>query len=459
MKRKYVCISWAVLVCSVMIIFSSCEKYLDVKPDVAITTVETLKDIRALLDNENRVNQTYPGLVELGTDDYYLNYEQISSQYQLFQDVYFWNKEFVNTSNGNWQNSYGTILVANVVMESLDRISTNDDVLKSTLLGEAHFIRGLSFYYLALVYSDTYQKGNDNESSGLPLRLTSDFNLKVKRSTLKETFELIISDLKLAMELLPDQVIVKTRPSKVAAMAALAKIYLYMQDYEQAELYASKVYGLMNNLIDFNQLDVTSNRPFAALHEEMIYLAYSMEGAELLNEDDVNISPALYRQYDLDDLRKFIYFKDKGEGVIGFKGNYVGNFSTYFAGLSTNEIYLILAECKIRRGRKMEGLQFMEKLLINRYRQGIYTVPQFNDDNSALKYVFTERRKELLFRGVRWSDLKRLNLDPNFATTLKRELNIAGDLKEFNLQPNDRRYIYPIPENAIVLGSLEQNVR
>ncbi|KKX51127.1 RagB/SusD family nutrient uptake outer membrane protein [Sphingobacterium sp. IITKGP-BTPF85] len=107
----------------------------------------------------------------------------------------------------------------------------------------------------------------------------------------------------------------------------------------------------------------------------------------------------------------------------------------------------------------MEGLQFMKKLLINRYRQGIYTVPQFNDDISALKYVFTERRKELLFRGVRWSDLKRLNLDPNFATTLKRELNIAGDLKKFNLPPNDRRYIYPIPENAIVLGSLEQNVR
>lgn len=153
MKKYFIYHFTMILIVILSLMITSCNKYLDAKPDASISTPESLKDVRALLDNENRVNQTYPGFVELGTDDYYLNYEQISSQYQLFQDVYFWKKEFVNTSNGNWQSSYGTILVANVVMESLDRISTNDDVLKSTLLGEAHFIRGLSFYYLALVYS------------------------------------------------------------------------------------------------------------------------------------------------------------------------------------------------------------------------------------------------------------------------------------------------------------------
>lgn len=446
---------------SIMGLFAvtSCEKYLDVKPDSTISTPQTLKDLRAMLDNESRINQTYPGLLEVGTDDYYLNFDQITSQYQLYQDFYFWKRELINSGTSSWQASFGTILVANVVLESLEKIASSDISLKTELSGEAHFVRGLCYYYLALVYCQTYKYGNENNQLGLPIRLGSDSNVKVQRSSLEKTFEFIIAELKLARELLPEQVAVKTRPSKAAASAALAKVYLYMQDYQNAEKMALEVYDKSNALLDFNKLDIQSNRPFPALHDEMIYLAYSVENAELLNEDDLNISQELYNLYDEVDLRKKVYFKDKGDGAKGFKGNYASNFSSYFAGMAMDEIYLILAECHTRRGRRSDGLIFLKELLTKRYQNGEYQLPDFTTDIQALKYILQERRKELIFRGVRWSDLKRLNLDKEFETRLSREVDDGTHVQTIYLEPNDSRYVYPIPESVIVLGGIEQNTR
>ncbi|WP_293943073.1 MULTISPECIES: RagB/SusD family nutrient uptake outer membrane protein [unclassified Sphingobacterium] len=442
-----------------LFIASSCGKYLDVKPDSSLSTPQTLKDLRALLDNESRINQTYPGLVEVGTDDYYLNFDQISSQYQLYQDFYFWKKELINSGTSSWQASFGTILVANIVLENLENIVSSDFAMKQELSGEAHFLRGLAYYYLSLVYCQTYKYGKENNELGLPLRTSSDFNIKTQRSSLNKTFEFIIAELKLARELLAENVAVKTRPDKTAASAALAKVYLYMQDYQNAEKMALEVYNKSNVLLDYNNLDIQSIRPFPALHDEMIYLAYSVENAELLNEDDLNISPELYNLYEENDLRKRVYFKDKGDGFKGFKGNYASNFSTYFAGLAMDEIYLILAECKTRMGMSSEGLAFLNKLLITRYQNGVYVLPDFASDSQALKYILQERRKELLFRGVRWSDLKRLNLEKEFETRLRREVRDGDLVQTIYLESNDSRYVYPIPEDVILLGGIEQNTR
>ncbi|MOA51075.1 SusD family protein [compost metagenome] len=74
---------------------------------------------------------------------------------------------------------------------------------------------------------------------------------------------------------------------------------------------------------------------------------------------------------------------------------------------------------------------------------------------SALDVVLKERRKELLFRGLRWTDLRRLNLDPTTARTPKREL----DGKIYTIEPNSPNYVYPFPDNVIQLAGLIQNER
>jgi len=75
--------------------------------------------------------------------------------------------------------------------------------------------------------------------------------------------------------------------------------------------------------------------------------------------------------------------------------------------------------------------------------------------NNALGQILAERRKELCFRGIRWSDLRRLNQDPTYAVTLQRLLNGTT----YTLPANDLRYTLLIPLDEIQISGLQQNPR
>jgi len=70
-----------------------------------------------------------------------------------------------------------------------------------------------------------------------------------------------------------------------------------------------------------------------------------------------------------------------------------------------------------------------------------------------LNKILTERRKELLMRGLRWTDLRRLNKETAFATTLSRIVNGTT----YTLPPNDPGYVFRIPLSVINFTGIEQN--
>jgi hypothetical protein len=65
-----------------------------------------------------------------------------------------------------------------------------------------------------------------------------------------------------------------------------------------------------------------------------------------------------------------------------------------------------------------------------------------------------ERRRELLFRGLRFTDLLRLNKE-GYQIALLRNLN--G--QQYALPPNSPLYVLPIPPDEIALTGEEQNPR
>lgn len=90
----------------------------------------------------------------------------------------------------------------------------------------------------------------------------------------------------------------------------------------------------------------------------------------------------------------------------------------------------------------------LNNLLQTRWKVGTYINLTAANADTALGLILNERRKELCFRGLRWTDLKRLNKDDRFKVTITRSLN--G--QTYTLLPNSLRYVLPIDDKEILLG-------
>jgi len=56
-----------------------------------------------------------------------------------------------------------------------------------------------------------------------------------------------------------------------------------------------------------------------------------------------------------------------------------------------------------------EAMFELNALLSKRWTTGTFTNLEATDPAQALNIILLERRKELLFRGLRWIDIKRFN--------------------------------------------------
>lgn len=440
---------------------SGCKKILDVKPDKSLVVPTTLQDFQVILDNTTEMNtRRAVGSGVVSADNYYIsddNYNSLTGQ--TTRNLPIWEKDLFNDylDLSDWYKGYRTTYHANVVLEGLSKLDKTTDKDYLQLKGAALFYRSLSFYEIATLYSKPYKVDSNISDLGIPLRLIADINKIYPRSTLKETYERIISDLILAAELLPIEPFnnFKTRPTKPAAFALLSRVYLSIQDYEKALLYSTKTLEIYNDLLDYNtDINATSSTaPIKRYNKETIFYAHTYDWG-VVNFTRGFVDTVLLKQYDANDIRKTAFFRAVSGGTI-FKGTYVGDrFQLIFTGLTTGEVYLTRAECYARKGNIDKAMSDLNTLMIKRWKNNGTFVPfTANDSFEALNKILLERRKELIFRGLRWSDLRRLNMDPRFAITLKRVLN--G--KEYLLPPNDSRYTLPIPVSVIKASGIQQN--
>jgi starch-binding outer membrane protein, SusD/RagB family len=338
----------------------------------------------------------------------------------------------------------------------------------NNIKGSALFFRAYMFYLLSGEYSKPFVGQSASSDLGIVLRLSSDPGQKVTRSTVQQTYNQMIKDIQTAIPLLSitSSVSYQTRPTRPAAYALLAKIYLAMSDYKNALTASSNSLNEYSTLLDFNSTQVvpgglTTTFPNYSANPELVFWAYGgADGRQVLgpfyNNKYTTVNIDLYNSYDDNDLRKTVFYSRKSTGGFYFSSNYVNQKFYDFAGIATNEVLLIHAECAARVGDANAALTDLNALLIKRYKTGTFTPLTINDPQALITKILLERRKELPFTGiVRWEDLRRLNQDPKYAVTLTR----VYQGQTYTLKPNDQRYVLPIPDAEIQLTGIQQNPR
>lgn len=441
----------------ILLFATSCSEFLDLKPDQKMAVPKTLEHCELLLNDYGTMNTGYPTLGEIAADDYYLNTADWKSLSNFDeQRTYNWSLEFM-TFNTHWQNPYKTVYLSNQILSILSQLDHNNDKVKyEKTLGAAHFFRAFAFHQVASVFTMPYQMTTAQSEMGIPLRLNPDLDYKSTRANLADTYAQIIMDYRHAIRYLPMVETLKGRPSKAAAYAGLARIYLDMQDYDKAYNYADSCLQLKAELLNYKDLKASASLPIARFNAEVLFSATSIF-SNTLGQSFARIDRDLYESYSEHDYRKVVYFKQNTSevGTYAFKGSYDNSVTTPFVGLTTSEVYLIRAESAVRTNKISQALSDLNTLLENRIDPTFFVEVAENDPDRLLRTILKERRKELIFRGRRWSDLRRLNLDERFRKTLIRTI----DGKIYSLEPNSLKYAQLIPDLAISESGMTQNKR
>lgn len=115
----------------------------------------------------------------------------------------------------NWFALFAGINRVNYLLEKIDGVEMDED-RKIEVKGEAHFLRGIYYFYLALEYGD------------LPVFSTANHDLELQREPVEKAYSLIIDDLTIAYETLDDRSGTLGRADKWSAAGYLSKVYTYL---------------------------------------------------------------------------------------------------------------------------------------------------------------------------------------------------------------------------------------
>lgn len=463
-----------------MVVCSSCGKeFLEKKYDKSQLVPNNLEEFRALL-NRAAVDGASTELGTNGGDEFYLTdlqFNSISIYMKHMQNAYLWEKEVYELFEvGDWDRAYMHILYTNLILNRMQALDpAQNTALYNHVKGGALFIRSYRYYQLLQTFCKEYDPLTASTDLGLPIRLDYDPEAIVKRSSVQEVYTLIEKDLKEAVSLLNDKdEFAFYEPGKAAAHFMLAKMYMHLGKFELVAEHASKALETHHLLLDYNTIDVNANLPFQTLinvardrtlnpeiiFQKLMHGPYSGNEMAVFHPNKANVDTVLLAMYDDRDLRKEAYFGPHAKDIdrIVYKGTYTGSISaasTFFAGLATDELYLIRAEAYARLDKIELAMEDLNYLLKHRIHKDYFSHLVASTSEDALDLILRERRKELVFRGTRWEDLRRLNKEARYETTLVRIVNGV----KYELKPKDNRWVWPLPEDEIEFGGVEQNPR
>lgn len=352
-----------------------------------------------------------------------------------------------NTDNAGvldlWRGPWPGILMSNIVLDAAPQMDIDEDI-RNRSMGEAHFLRAHYYFILARFFGD------------VPLITepqSSDSDLFPPRDPVAQVYELIISDLNAAAELLPPKSSYgsenKGRASKGAAYGMLAKVHLTLGNYQKVVEYATQVenlgYDLNENYAD--NFSITNENSIESLFE----VQYASNGGYDFwsNENQASwASPFMgprganfvaggfgWNQPTQEFVEAYEEGDERKDATVLYEGGpefdgkeYESRFS--FTGYNTRKFLVPISQVSAYDNSPLNFpiLRYADVLLmkaeaLNELGQTALAEDYLNmvrnraglDDIEGLSQadfrnaVLHERRMELAFEGQRWFDLIRVN--------------------------------------------------
>ena len=459
-KIKYI----IVILLSVFI--TSCSDFLDEVPANVITPESTI-DFDQILNSQDLVRCMAPEYQYLSDESLIYPY---SSDFSDNEKAYYWLVDDLykqGTKSYLWDLPYQNIYKYNVVLKGVLNSEGGTDDFKKEVLAEAKLGKAFHLFYLANTFCKPFDPATASTDYGMLIVNSIDIADPIpSRGTLQETYDFIISNLKEASLDLPDDNTDKTRGSKLACYSLLARVYYYMLDYTNAELYADKALAIRgeNDLVDLNTISSYTQLQLSGNTEEYYLRAATGHGLSGPNYNFV-LSTELQATYDpVNDLRlrieddytgKFNYFSINRYGEL--KNERILSF-----GPNVQEMMLIKAEAKARVNDLSEALTLLNKFLRTRMDVTTYVDLSSTNQTEVLSWIQLERKKELYFRGLRWFDMRKASKEgimPTISRDYEDYYNPANN-QTYILEGNSKKYTLLIPEIVLSYNpNMPQNER
>lgn len=460
------------------------EKYPEdaIPEDEAITTVSEAEQAVLGIYADFKSPALYSGLLTLLPDIQADLVYAVDGYSNTYGDIWRW--DILATNNeitSVWAALYGIIGDCDFFLDYEPRLReslVNDDDAEvlDELVGEVYFARALAYSELVKMYCKAYEPQTAADELGVILVGGYHDPGKIVRSSLKDSYQFVLDDLAKAAEGIGyDEVNGSPYFTKSLVNALYARVYLYMQDWDKAIEYSTKV-------IDDKYLALSSATRMYTSEESYFDYMWSHDlateiiwkvgftttsyggglGQVFLNynyryflPDYVPATWAL-NLYSDKDMRASTYFRDIQTGYAhGLKWpllvKYYGN-ETFLQNnilhvsmpkvFRLAEQYLIRAEARCRKGEFGAASKDITALRVARY--GDYGSTSLTADN-WLQTISDERVRELYMEGFRLQDLKRWHK----GFERKPQTSSVKEGSSLRIEADDPLFVWPIPQHEL----------
>ena len=392
----------------------SCSDFLDQKPDNYISdaaVIQTLSSAKAALNGayhdlasssyyggqyfDAGVNLAADNVTWTGSLNYYYDFDthQYSAENQLLSYA--------------WYAIYATVNQTNQVIDKVTVLNDGSESERRRIIAEATVIRSLAFFDLARTWGNIPVV---KQATSSPTQFDG-----VKQTKAKDVYRLVVDDV-LAIYNDLSELSDRVHVTRSAADAFLARVYLYLEQWDKAEQYASKVIDNGNYTLGTIQ-DLIDNKETA---ESIWELAYS---SSFTNQQSTYWrSPDQGGRHEWGPSKELVQLL-ADPTVGGDRKAFYQDFSSaqvpdYFVGTLYHrstldddviifrlaEQYLIRAEARANQ-QNVSGA--LSDLNIIRRRANVSEIVDVASTQELLNLIADERRVELALEPHRWFDLIR----------------------------------------------------